>query len=529
MTVSRRLSRYAIAVAITATIAGSSTARAQRTAYEELQTFSGVLNHVRINYVDSVGSSRMIRAAIAGILSDLDPHSHFLSRESNDALLGLQRGDLGSPGIFLEEVGGELVVRTLVRGGPADRGGVFPGDRVVAIDSVPVAGLGSQEAEAHLAGKKGSKVRLQIERGPRFGLQTIDVTLKREERSPRSTSVMRRIGTEAVYVRLDQFGDRAAKELKRALKDGTKNGPNRVILDLRGNPGGLVREAVSMAAEFLPKGSPVFSTRGRKRDVDVDYVSDRNGSFRNIQLAILIDEGSASAAEALAGALQDLDRAVIIGRRSFGKALMQSPFLLPGGDIVWLTIGRVYTPAGRLIQRSYSDVNAAQYRALAGSENAPDDTLPTLSTKNGRAVRGGGGIVPDIVTPRPPDPPLWWSEAVADGLVAEVADSVSAYLSGGAMSEEEWVIATGAWREMVEPLLARVRDAFGAEIATTEPALSWLSRELGRRVAAARWGLEAQDHFEVATDPDIKAAIESSSTWPQILRPPAASPAVPAE
>lgn len=497
--------------------ASPAVAQAETSAYQELQTFSGVLNHIRLNHADTISYRRMVRAAIDGVLESLDPHSYFLSRADNVALGRLRLGDLAGVGIHLEPVGDDLVVRTLDRDGPAERGGLFPGDRLLSVNDTSVAGLDAPAAEALLVGKKGSKVRLRLARGPHFEPREFDVELARAIANLSAVSPPVPLDSETVYVRVVMFGQEAARDLEKTLGDAAKDGRRRVVLDMRGNPGGLVSEAVDMAALFLPKNVTVFSTRGRKRDVNVDYETDRNGPLRDLPVVILIDAGSASAAEAFAGALQDLDRAALVGRRSFGKALMQSPFFLPHGDIVWLTIGRVQTPSGRVIQRAYRGLNADQYRNFAGSDTAAEDSVETFRTARGRTVRGGGGIRPDVETPGPPEPPAWWSEAYERGWMESVADSAAASLSPAPAALATWIEDADAHQRVGEALLARVRAELGIR-ADAEPAmLASIRRTLAARVAAVRWGVDAGARFRVAVDPDVRAAVDVFPRLDRIL------------
>src|SRR5947207_11089040 len=293
----------------------------QRSAYEELQTFSGVLNHVRLNYVDSVTYAQMVRAAIDGVLHALDPHSLFFSRDDWERRNALERGDLAVTGLALEEVDSAVTVLSVYPRGPAARAGILPGDRLVTVNDTAVAGLDVDKLSLRMAGEKGSKLRLQFERGSRLEPDTFTVTLKRDFLKPQSVSLVRMVDSATGYVRLDDFGPTAAAEVHRAVKDLKGKGMRRVVLDLRGNPGGYVIAAVEVASEFLSKGAVVFRTHGRKRDVDTTYTTKRDGEFRDLPMVVLIDGYSASAAEALSASLQDHDRALIVGRRSFGKAL----------------------------------------------------------------------------------------------------------------------------------------------------------------------------------------------------------------
>ena len=409
----------------TLTIPGE--AQGQTASYEYLQAFSSVLSFVRLNYVDSVGYAELVRAAIEGTLRSLDPHSRFVSAEEFARRSALERGELAIPGMVIEDVDSAVVVLSVYPRSPAARAGVQPGDRVVSVSDTTIAGQRAETVELRLAGVEGSKVRVGLERGPRLEPDTFSVTLKRE--FPREFSVTSWTMLDSVtgFVRLNEFGSRASVQLRDALRQLRGKHAQRLILDLRGNPGGIVTEAVDIASLFLPKGSLVFRTRGRKRAVNEDFITRSDGEF-DLPLIVLIDQGSASASEALAGSLQDNDRALILGRRSFGKALMQMVFMVtPTNDNIWLTIGRVITPSGRIIQRRYKGLLYEQYRALAGHSGAEQDTIQVFNTRNGRQVRGGGGIVPDVQISAAQSPPVWSSahSAADSGYDDAVADSVA--------------------------------------------------------------------------------------------------------
>jgi carboxyl-terminal processing protease len=253
----------------------------------------------------------------------------------------------------------------------------------------------------------------------------------------------------------------------------------------------------------------VFRTKGRKRDVDTTYVTKRDGAFRDVPLIVLINEGSASASEALAGSLQDHDRALIVGRRSFGKALMQTVFFLPHGDNVMLTVGRVLTPSGRFIQRRYRGLGYEQYRSLAGQSGADQDTSTVYHTDAGREVRGGGGIAPDIHVPLTVRQPAWWGAASDSGYHTAVADSAAATLDASAAGRAAWVTASDKWRGLVPPFLARVRAGLGVAAQTDSATDGFLSRLLAARAAEVRWGADAADEFLLRTDPTVQVAVSS--------------------
>ncbi len=492
----------------------------QRSAYEELQTFSGVLNHIRINYPDSVSYSELVAAAIRGVLRSLDPHSYYLSRLESQRSSALERGELASVGIALEEVDGVATVLAVAPRGPAAKGGVLAGDRIVTVNDTSVSGLDMRTLELRLAGEKGSKVRMQLERGPRLEPDTFSVTLKRNPFDVQTVSIVRLADSITGYLRLEDFLGRAPDEVHAALKKLRGLHAKQVILDLRANPGGIITYAVEIASEFLPKNTVVFRTRGRKRDVDTTYVTKRDGEFRDLPLVILIDERSASAAEALAGSLQDHDRALLVGRRSFGKALIQSFFLLPNGDAMWLTIGHVVTPSGRVIQRRYHGLGYEQYLSFAGKPGAEADTADVFQTDAGRPVRGGGGIAPDILLTISAPLPVWWSAAADSGLDDAVSDSVAQTLPATPGARAAWLSAETEWRaKLVPPFLARVRSRLGVTAATDNLLERRLAATLALRVAEVRWGPDAREEFLVRNDGTIRLATGQFAHLRELLAP----------
>lgn len=497
-----------VAAAVTLCLPGGLAGQA-RSAYEELQTFSGVLNHIRINYPDSVGYSDLVAAAIRGVLRALDPHSSYISRVEWERLSALERGELYGVGLSLAEVEGAITVLGVASKGPAAKGGILPGDRLRAMNDSSVNGLDVRAVELRLAGDKGSRVRLRMERGPRLDPDTFAVTLRRGEVEQHSVSRVRMIGEGTGYFRLEEFTGEASKEVHDALRKLRGQRARQVILDLRGNPGGSVIAAVEIASEFLPKGAIVFRTRGRKRDVDTTYVTKRDGEFRDVPLIVLINEGSASASEALAGSLQDHDRALIIGRRSFGKALMQTVFFLPHGDNVMLTIGRVLTPNGRFIQRRYRGLGYEQYLSFAGKTGAEEDTTTLYRTDAGRPVRGGGGIAPDIAMPPAPVQPAWWGAATDSAYHTAVADSAANTLQANAPAREAWQSNPDQWRRLLTPFYARVRTGLGIEARADTAMERYISRLLAARVVEVRWGAEALEDFLLRTDAMIPTALAS--------------------
>jgi len=499
----------ALATALALAAAGRPLAAQQTSAYEELQAFSTVLNHIRLNYADSVSYHELVHAAIDGMLRSLDPHSYFLSRADWERRSAFERGELAGVGILLEAEDSAATVVSVLPESPADKAGVQPGDRIAEVNDTSVAGLKAEEVALRLAGPKGAKVRIRLERGVRLEPETLRVTLKRNFLKPPPVVVTGMADSVTGYLKLVWFGPKAGEEVHDALKSLKRRGARQVILDLRNNPGGVVDAAVEIASEFLLKGTVVFREKGRKKDANQDFVTKRDGDSRDLPLVLLINGRSASASEALAGSLQDHDRALILGRRSFGKALVQTGFVvLPGGDVVELTIARVFTPSGRVIQRRYKGIGYQQYWSFAGKSGAEEDTLAVYRTDHGREVRGGGGIEPDVPLPAPAALPVWWSVATDSGFDVTVADSVAQTLTATPARRAQWLGGRDRWSQgVLAPFLTRVRARLHVVAQQDSLLAERIALLLAARAATVRWPPDGGDELLLRNDPDIRAAV----------------------
>lgn len=499
---------------------GSTPAAAQGSSYEQLQAFSGVLSHIRANYVDSVETALLVRAAITGMLGALDPHSYYVSRADFEVRRAWDDGRLAVTGLFLEDGADGPVVVSVERASPAFRAGVMPGDRILQVDGVATTGRGARTVELQLLGEKGSRVRLLLERGSRLESDTLTVTLKRAVVEHQVVPPPQMVTPVVGYVRLEEFTQAAVPDFKNAVKQVRGKGAKALILDLRGNPGGDVAALIQIAAMFLPDTTEIMHTTGRKKTGLETVRTTDDGAFRDMPLIVLVDEGSASAAEMLAGALQDQDRALIVGRRSFGKALMQSALPLPNGDVIWLTTARVASPSGRIIQRSYTGVASKRYRELAGTPGASADTLPLYHTKAGRPVRGGGGIAPDVSREVAPLP-AWFTTAADTGIYLAVADSVAMTLPAGEPARQAWMNDPARWDALLMvPFLARVRSTLGIHAEPDPASRARMARILAARAAEVRWGPAAGEEFVIRTDLDVALAVEQVPNLAQLLRQP---------
>jgi C-terminal peptidase prc len=449
------------------------------------------MNLIRLNHVDSVTYTPLVRAAIEGALGAVDPHSRYVRRDMESALIAARSGETGNAGLELDGLRNVVTVLGVGSGSPGEDSGVLAGDRIVAVQDSSVAGLASHEVELLLAGRAGTERRLTVDRGDPLNAQRVQLTLRLARYTWPNIATPLMLAGDAGYVQLSGFGEDAASELKRSLDDLRKRGMRRLVLDLRGNPGGLLSEAVDVAALFLEKDVLVLRTIGRKAGTSGEMRTRSSGSYRDLPLVVIVDGSSASAAEALAGALQDHGRAAIVGHRTFGKALVQMPFPLPAGDVLWLTIARVHTPNSRMIQRSYDGLSAAQYAAAADAlrRGGPD-----------AAAAGSGGIEPDIYFAARPQAPSWWADARRRGF--DILAVQRAQLPAGDPDLATWHA----------PLLAAlntvlVEELGGVPVITAEQELG-ITRHLFRVALTARVGASDAAEHTVRTDPEIARALD---------------------
>ena len=358
-------------------------------------------------YADTVNMPHLVEKAIVSTLRDLDPHSTYISKKDvEDAEAPLQ-GSFEGVGITFQLYKDTILVVAPVPGGPSDKVGIMAGDKIIKVNGKDAFGpkMTNEWVMNHLRGKKGTKVNVSIYRKGIGHL--IQFTITRDKIPLKSLDAAFMLNKKTGYIKLGRFAETSRAEFDQALDSLKQEGLKNLILDLRGNPGGYLSAAQQIASEFLPKGKLIVYTEGAHSPRQNLYATAR-GNFLEGKLIVLINEGSASASEITSGALQDWDRALIVGRRSFGKGLVQRPFRLPDGSIVRLTVARYHTPSGRWIQRPYHNgvrayYNDLQRRLKHGELIHPDsihfpDSLK-YHTSMGRTVYGGGGIMPDVFVP----------------------------------------------------------------------------------------------------------------------------------
>jgi carboxyl-terminal processing protease len=359
-------------------------------------------------YVDTIQENKLVEKAIISVLKDLDPHSIYVSkedvREMNEPLIGSFDGIGISFDIFKDTV---YIISTH-SGGPSEKVGVKAGDRIVSVEGENIAGIGISidGVKEKLSGKKGTNVSIGIKRKNASGVKEFLIT--REQIPIYSIDAAYKVNDKVGYIKLNKFSANSLDEFTRAAKKLKRSGVDHLILDLRDNGGGYLKTAIDLADQFLGEKKMIVYTKGMSSPKS-EYFSSSKGIFKKGRIAILINEGTASASEIVSGAIQDWDKGILVGRRSYGKGLVQRPFNLMDGSLIRLTIARYYTPTGRLIQKPY-DHGYAEYsndimkRINHGEMFSEDsihfaDSLKHLTLSEGRTVYGGGGIMPDVFVP----------------------------------------------------------------------------------------------------------------------------------
>lgn len=400
----------AVAISVVIGILVGLTFTNQRYSTDSDRKLNTILNLIANDYVDdSIDINDLIEMSIPQILNHLDPHTVYFSAEDLKSAQEELDGNFSGVGISFQLFNDTLTVIEVIPGGPSDRAGILAGDRIVNINDSAFVGkeINAEQVKVKLRGAKGSKVKLGIKRSNSKSLLNFSVT--RDDIPVKSVDASYMLDKGIGYVKVNGFGSTTYDEFISALGQLNKQGAKKFVIDLRGNVGGYFETAVRMVNEFLPENQLIVFTKGRNKRDDTSIYSDGTGSFQDAELVVLIDEFSASSSEIFAGAIQDNDRGLVIGNRSFGKGLVQKQFVLPDSSAIRLTIARYYTPSGRCIQKPYSKGEEAYQDELlsrySNGELYSKDSIKINKSKiyetlHGRKVYGGGGIIPDIFVPR---------------------------------------------------------------------------------------------------------------------------------
>jgi carboxyl-terminal processing protease len=381
--------------------------RAQEDPKETIQKFGTALQIIEFAYVDSTDAPDLVETAIVEMLKELDPHSAYISKEEIDRVNEPLEGSFDGIGVTFQIYKDTILVVAPVIGGPSDELGIMAGDKIVKIDGEDATGekIDNQYVMDRLRGKKGTKVDVAIKRGKSKKL--LDFTIVRDKIPLTSIDATYMVAPEIGYIKLTRFSKTSMEEFHESIAELKEDGMKDLILDLRGNSGGYLNVAVDLSDQFLSSDKLIVYTEGM-RSPKQDFSATSRGDFEKGKLIVLINEGSASASEIVSGAVQDWDRGLVVGRRSFGKGLVQRPYKLPDGSVIRLTTARYHTPTGRCIQKPYDGgvdeyykdfKNRLDHGEMVSSDSIHFPDSLKYFTPNGRIVYGGGGVMPDVFVP----------------------------------------------------------------------------------------------------------------------------------
>jgi len=362
---------------------------------DHYKAFTAALSAIESSYIDKVDSDRLVYSAVRGMLSTLDPHSSFFDPREYAQMRERQEGHYYGIGIQISAVDGDIIAQFVFEGSPAYKQGVRQGDVIAKIAGEATKGWNTDQAMKKLRGARGTPVQISLKR--RGYAEVIDVVLVRDEITIPTVPAYFMIDATTGYVQLRDFGENTDRDLRRALQALAPKGMRRLLLDIRNNPGGPLDQAIKVVNEFMPRGKMIVYTRGRVSNSDQDYRATEDGEFTDIPIVMMANRSSASASEIVTGALQDHDRAYLVGETTFGKALVQSIYRISGGAGLALTTAHYYTPSGRLIQRPW-DTTFDEYLTYTMRDqdaNKPHNPGDLKRTDSGRPVYSGGGIEPD--------------------------------------------------------------------------------------------------------------------------------------
>jgi carboxyl-terminal processing protease len=362
---------------------------------EHYKTFTAALSAIESGYVDKIDSDKLVYGAVRGMLATLDPHSSFFDPREYAQMRERQEGRYYGIGVSIQAVDGDITAMVVFEGSPAHKAGMRRGDVIAKITNETAKGWTTEQAMLKLRGSKGTPVQIEIRR--RGYSQPIPIELVRDEVHLLTVPSHFMIDATTGYVQLRDFGENTDREIRQALRDLTSKGMRRLLLDIRGNPGGPLDQAIKVSNEFLPRGRMIVYTRGRVSNSDQDYRGTEDGAFQDVPMVVLVNRNSASASEIVSGALQDHDRAYVVGETTFGKALVQSVYRISSGAGLALTTAHYYTPSGRLIQRPWDESfdEYLSYSMRDQDANRPHNPKDLKRTNAGRPVYSGGGVEPD--------------------------------------------------------------------------------------------------------------------------------------
>ncbi len=502
------LACFAAAAVLAGVVFQNTGLASERTVYTQLKVLTEVLGLITDNYVEKVNGEDLVDGAITGMLAKLDPHSNYLDPERYRRMQERNRGLYFGIGVSFEIVEGDLTVVSAIEGSPSAKLGIRPGDVIVKIDGQSAKGIKQDDVFEKLRGERGTIVHVSIKRPGETELLEFDIV--RDEIPIYSVPYSFMLRPDVGYIRMIRFAGTTSDELERALQKLEALGMQKLILDIRGNAGGYLNEAIEVADKFLPGGRKLVYTVGRLPDSNEEYFSTGRGQHTRYPLILMIDHYSASASEIVSGAVQDWDRGLIVGETSFGKGLVQRQYPLMNEGALVLTVARYYTPIGRLIQRDYSDKerylteDVEQIEEEAVSESAAVK-MPEFKTAGGRVVHGGGGITPDVkLTER------WEWSKLQLLLQRPYFDFANQYVTEARAPQSfdafrnDYVVSDDAIRKfegfLKDRKISYSADSLNAEI---DQVRSGIRREMARNI----FGENDRWHMLMDEDPQVKAAL----------------------
>jgi carboxyl-terminal processing protease len=496
------------AVLLGGTLDGRVEAQTAAPSESRIRTFGQILDKVEQNYAGKLENTELVESALQGMLRTLDPHSNYLNRDAYTEMKDEQRGQFYGLGIQITKRGPDkpLTIIAPIDDTPASRAGLQAGDVIFKIEGDETIGMTVQQAVRRLKGERGTPVTITIQRNGESDF--FDVTLYRDAIPTKSLPLAYLMAPDTGFVRISNFTSTTGAELDAAIKRLRAEGMTRLVLDLRSNPGGLLEQAVQVSEKFLPPGKMVVYTRGRVPGSDQDYLAGRGGERFDLPLIVLVDRHSASASEIVSGAIQDHDRGLVVGETTFGKGLVQRVIPLRDGGALALTTAKYYTPAGRLIQRDYSDLDdyfvhpEMDEEELEQGPEAPTEIekREIRHTDAGRVVYGGGGITPDYIVRAERATPVL-SRLIRENLVFDFAvrwlaahpDVPKEIVAGDAMIEEFRQFVRGRGTAISEDEFTKDKDTIALTLAA--------------RIAAVKWGSEAESRILSKRDPQVQKAL----------------------
>ena len=372
--------------------------------YSDKEKINEVLDYAKEYFYEEIDSEKLVEHAINGMLEELDPHSIYIPVQDQVRITEQFKGEFDGIGIEYQIINDSITVVSAIAGGPSEAVGVMPGDRIIEIDGKSSIGFTNKKVVANLRGSKGSLVDIRVYRP--FVNKFLDFSIIRDQIPLATVDAALMISDSIAYIALSKFVQTSIYEIKNALENLQKLGMKKLILDVRNNPGGYMEQAIKISDLFLSENKLIVYTRGRRFEFDEERRAELKYPYENLPLALLVNKGSASASEILTGAIQDWDRGIIVGETTFGKGLVQRPFILPDNSAVRITIAKYYTPSGREIQRDYK--NTADYYGVVYAREEDegdnfdhnleiDSTDIVYKTDGGRSIKGNGGITPDFI------------------------------------------------------------------------------------------------------------------------------------